>query len=193
MSDIENIKAELTEARASLDELKADRKTYALAAAKGDDKAQAALDDLSERQLGCEQAISDLELATAAAETEAAEHAQEIAERKADGDFTEAKKVADEMRADAKRADELLAELAGLLARRGGNIDRLRRLQALDSPLANRLGGPLVLQRVLAHWLRDALGRESLGVHNAHRQTLSEIDGGILKMIRRPAVTAKAA
>jgi hypothetical protein len=190
-AEVPKLRKQIADAEAVLAGLPEQRRPHVVAAARGDKKAIAALDQIAAVEHAATDKIEIAKAAIAEIETQTAEERRGFAERDADSRFAAAQRVAEEIAAHDHSTDMMMRALAEHLAQRPALLRALRKTGCgFDAPRMNTLSTVEILHRAAkAAGLAQLL---SISVRDA--VPLEDASRTLLKLaIRRPAPNSAAA
>ena len=190
-AEISKLRKQIAEVESVLAGLPEQRRPHVVAAARGDKKAIAALDQIAAVEHAATDKIEIAKAAIAEIETQTVEERREFAERDADSRFAAAQRVAEEITAHDHSTDLMMKTLADHLAQRPQLLRAFRKTGCqFDDPRMNVLATVEILHRAaksagLAQLLQIQI-RDAVPLEDASRT--------LLKLaIRRPAPKSAAA
>jgi hypothetical protein len=191
MAEVPKLRKQIADAEASIANLLEQRRPHVVAAARGDKKALAALDQIAAIEDTATNRIEIVKAAIAEIEAQNAEERREVVERDADSRFAAAQRVAEEISTHDRNIDLTMRALAEHLAQRSVRLRALRKTGAtFDDARVNVLSTVEILHRAA----KAAGLAELLGITVRDAVPLEDASRTLLKLaIRRPEVARAVA
>lgn len=148
-AELAELRGRLDDARKQAADLEAERPQHALAAARGGNKAIAALGELVREVAKCNRTASDLESAIGQLERQLQDVRRAATVQHADRQLAEARAIADDIVTESERADRLLAEAGQALARRRELLSAIAKTGCTPVTVFNIMANKMAVTRAL--------------------------------------------